>query len=115
MQPVKEMAADTGINPRILAGGQLATGFSRPPAREGCPSYETSPMACQTITPDQALDNVLAVFFADTPYGHFFGARDGMAPVHYLQIFLGDILYANDHPSVQARLLEASRLLLSSN
>lgn len=113
MRPVKEMSADRTFRPRILAGGQFATGFAREPAREGCPSDDRSSPACRSTTPEQALANVLAVFFADTPYGHFYGSRDGTAPVQYLQIYQGDILYANDHPPIQAKLLEASKRILS--
>ena len=75
------MAADTSCNPRILAGGEFSTGFSRDPAREGCPSDDRSSPACKSITAEQALNNVLGVFFAGTPNGHFYGAQDGMAPI----------------------------------
>ncbi len=109
MKEVKEMSADTRLNPRVLAGGEFSTSFSRDPAREGCPSDDKSSSACQSITPEQALANLLAVFFAGTPYGHFYGSQDGTAAVQYLQIYQEDILYANDHPPVQAKLLEASK------
>ena len=115
MRPVKAMSADMRFHPRVLAGGEFSTGFARDPAREGCLSDDKSSPACQSITPEQALANVLAVFFAGTPYGHFYGSPDGTAPVYYLQIYQDDILYANDHPPVQAKLLEASKLLLSSH
>jgi hypothetical protein len=115
MRPVKAMSADKRFNPRILGGGEFATGFARDPAREGCLSDDKSMPACQSVTPEQALTNVLAVFFAGTPFGHLYGSRDGSAPVQYLGIYLGDILYANDHAPVQAKLLEASKLILSSN
>jgi hypothetical protein len=114
MRPVKAMAMDRAFHPRVLAGGEFSTGFSRDPAREGCISDDRSSPACQSITPEEALTNVLAVFFAGTPYGHFYGSRDGTAPLHYLQIYQADILYANDHPPVQAKLAEASKRLLSS-
>jgi hypothetical protein len=115
MRPVKAMSADTRLNPRVLAGGEFSTGFSHRPALEGCLSDDKSSPACQSITPEQALDNVLAVFFAGTPYGHFYGSRDGAAPVQYLQIYQDDILYANSHPPVQAKLLEVSKRFLTSN
>ena len=108
------MSADTELNPRVLAGGEFSTGFSRDPAREGCLSDDKFSPVCQSITPEQALANVLAVFFTGTPYGHFYGSRDGTAPVYYLQIYQDDILYANGHPLVQAKLLEASKRTLSS-
>jgi hypothetical protein len=114
MRPVKEMSADTTLNPRVLAGGEFSTGFARDPSREGCLSDDKSSPACQSITPEQALANVLTVFFAGTPYGHFYGSQDGTAPVQYLQIYQDDILYANGRPSVQAKLLEASKRILSS-
>lgn len=113
--PVKAIAADTTLNPRVLAGGEFTTGFARDPARMGCPIGDESSAACQkSITPEQALTNVLAVFFAGTPYGHFYGSPDGPAPVQYLQIYQGDVLYANDHPAVQAQLLAASKRFLAS-
>jgi hypothetical protein len=115
MRPVKAISADTRFNPRVLAGGEFSTGFSRRPALEGCLSDDKSSPACQNITPEQALDNVLAVFFAGTPYGHFYGSRDGPAAVQYLQIYQDDILYANSHPPVQAKLLEAGKRFLSSH
>src|SRR5271165_1323940 len=76
MRPVKAMSADTRLNPRVLAGGEFSTGFSRRPAREGCVIDDPSSLDCQSVTPEQALDNVLAVFFAGTPYGHFYGSQD---------------------------------------
>ena len=114
MRLVKEMSADARLHPRVLAGGEFATGFARDPAMEGCLSDDKSSPACQSVTPEQALANVLAVFFAGTPYGYFYGSVDGPALVQYLQIYQGDILYANDHPPVQAKLLEASKRILSS-
>lgn len=114
MREVKEMSADTTLHPRVLAGGEFSTAFARDPAREGCLSQNKSSAVCQRITPEQALTNVLGVFFAGTPYGHFYGSPDGPAPVQYLQIYQEDILYANAHPPVQAKLLEASKRFLSS-
>ncbi len=115
MRPVKVMSADTRCNPRILAGGEFSTSFSRRPALEGCSSEDKSSPTCLSVTPEQALDNVLAVFFAGTPYGHFYGKQDGPASLQYLQIYQDDILYANSYPSVQGKLLEASKRFLSSN
>jgi hypothetical protein len=114
MQRVKEMAADGRIKPRVLAGGEFATGFARDPARQGCPIDNPLAPACQRTTPEQALANDLAVFFAGTRLGRFFGAQDGPAPIQYLQIYQGDVFYANEHPQAQAMLLEASRRILSS-
>jgi len=80
MRPVKAMALDTTLNPRVLAGGEFTTGFARDPARMGCPIGDKSSSACQSITPEQAFANVLAVFFAGTPYGHFYAHRTAELP-----------------------------------
>src|SRR5271167_356237 len=66
MRPATATAADKRLNPRVLAGGEFSTGYARDPAREGCPSDDRSSPACQSITPERALGNVLAVFFAGT-------------------------------------------------
>ena len=113
MRPVKETSADTTFYPRILGGGEFATGFARNPAREGCKIDDPSLPTCQSTTPEQALANVLAIFFAGTPYGHFYGSQDGRAPVQYLQIYQDDIVYANEHPTVQAMLMAASKRMFS--
>jgi hypothetical protein len=83
MRPVKAMSADTKLNPRVLGGGEFSTGFSRDPAREGCLSDDRSSPACQSVTPEQALANVLGVFFAGTPYGPFLWltGRHGSRPI----------------------------------
>ena len=115
MRPVKEMSADTTLHPRVLGGGEFATGFARNPAREGCKIDDPSSPTCQSTTAEQALANVLAVFFAGTPYARFYGvSRTAGLPLQYLQIYQDDILYANDHPPIQAMLLEASKRILSS-
>jgi hypothetical protein len=115
MREVKKMAADANLNPRVLGGGEFDTGFSRDPAREGCLSNDVTSPACKSTTPEQAFANVLGVFFAGTPYGHLYGSQDGPAPLQYLEIYNGDILYANSHPPVQAKLLEASTRFVHSN
>jgi hypothetical protein len=111
IRPVKESAAEF---PQLLVGGEFATGFARDPARQGCKNEDKTSYECRSITPEQALTNDLAVVFAGTPFGHFYGSEDGRSAFHYLQIYQGDIQYANEHPAAQALLLEASRRILSS-
>jgi hypothetical protein len=113
LRNLKQLSADATLSPRVLAGAQFGTSFSRFPQREGCPgSCDGTAPACRSITPDEALSNALAVYFDGTPAGHFFGAADGAAPLNYLQIYAEDIRYANAHPSIQAKLMEVSKRLL---
>jgi hypothetical protein len=71
-------------------------------------------MACPRVTrplarkspPEQTLANVLAVLFAATPHGKLFGAQNGNARLHDMQIYLGD--------AAQAELIKASKVLLSN-
>ncbi len=99
------------LNPQVLAGGEFGTAVSKDPTREGCLSEDKT--ACASLTSEQAFANALAAFFAGTPYGHLYGKQDGPVPVQYLQMYQADIVYANSHPKVQAKLLEASKRILS--
>jgi hypothetical protein len=109
---VKEMAQASG-SPHILAGAQFDTSFSRSPEKEGCAaSCDSQAAACKGVTPEQALRNVLSVYFDGTPVGDLYQGKKGTAPVDYLQIYAPDIRYASAHPTTQAILAEASQRLL---
>jgi hypothetical protein len=54
------------------------------------------PAAC-VMTPEQALYNVLGIFFDDTAVGDLYGEAQGNAPLNYLQIYAADIEYATAH------------------
>jgi hypothetical protein len=110
---VKEMASSGSYSPPILGGAQFDTSFSQKPANEGCKaSCKADAAACQSVTPAQALSNVLSVYFDGTPVGDQYGAAKGAARMNYLQIYEKDIEYANAQPAVQAVLEQASRQLL---
>lgn len=49
------------------------------------------------ISPEQALYNVLRVFFEGTPVASSFGGTPGPTPFNYLQIYAVDFLYAESH------------------
>ncbi len=109
---VKHMSADTSLSPRVLGGAQLDTSFSRSPAKEGCPaSCDEATPSCAGISPDQALANVLSVYFDDTPLGPVYGSTRGGASLNYLQVYAEDIHYANSHPTALAKLEEVSKRL----
>jgi hypothetical protein len=54
------------------------------------------PASC-VMSPEQALYNVLGVFFAGTAVGRLYGESQGNAPLNYLQIYATDIAYATAH------------------
>jgi len=111
---VKEMVSDSAFSPRVLGGAQFDTSFSKKPASEGCAaSCEATSADCQSVTPKDALVNVLKVYFDGTPEGGAFGASRGSAPMNYLQIYAPDITYAATQPAVQALLDRASQRLLA--
>jgi hypothetical protein len=111
---VKEMASDSGFSPRVLGGAQFDTSFSKKPANEGCAaSCEAASAECQSVTPKDALVNVLRVYFDGTPDGAAFGAPKGSTPMNYLQIYAPDITFASTQPAVQALLDQASQRLLA--
>ncbi len=100
-------------SPPILGGAQFNTSFSQKPAAEGCKaSCNAEAPVCQSITPAQALSNVLSVYFDGTPDGDLYGASKGAARMNYLQVYEKDIQFANTQPAVQAILEQASQQLL---
>jgi hypothetical protein len=106
---VKELSASSPI----LGGAQFNTSFSQKPAAEGCKaSCKAEAPVCQSVTPAEALSNVLSVYFDGTPDGALYGASRGAARMNYLQVYEKDILFANTQPAVQAILEQASRRLL---
>jgi hypothetical protein len=100
------LPGSTAVVSRMLGGLQLSKPFSgqkamtgnTPMQVEGCLS---APPSC-SMTPAQALVNVLTVYFAGTLVGVEYGALPAsnngtpvtVAPINYLQIWDTDILYA---------------------
>ncbi len=111
---VKQMSADGSFSPRMLGGAQFDTSFSQKPANEGCAaSCDAATLACRSVTPREALVNVLSVYFDGTPAGDLFGASKGQAQMNYMQIYAPDIAFAATEPAVQALLAQASQRLLA--
>jgi hypothetical protein len=110
---VKELSAIGSYSPAILGGAQFDTSFSQKPAAEGCKaSCDAAAPACGTVTPAEALSNVLSVYFDGTPVGDLYGASKGTAQLNYLQVYEKDIRFASTQPAVQAMLAQASQRLL---
>jgi hypothetical protein len=111
---VKELSLSAPYSPPVLAGAQFDTSFSQKPANEGCKaSCNAEAPACRSVTPAQALNNVLSVYFDGTPVGDQYGASKGAVRMNYLQIYEKDIRFAGTQPEVQAALEQASRQLLT--
>jgi len=83
---------------RVLGGLQFVGGFSTDTVGEGCNDPEGCPTN-DSISPEQALYNVMQVFFDGTTVGGAYGAKDsyGTLPLNYLQIYSVDVLYANSN------------------
>jgi hypothetical protein len=110
---VKELSASASYSPPILGGAQFDTSFSQKPANEGCPaSCDAEATECRSITPAQALPNVLSVYFDGTPDGNSYHALNGTARMNYMQIYEKDIQFANTQPAIQTILQQASQRLL---
>jgi hypothetical protein len=106
---VKELS----LSGPVLAGAQFDTSFSQKPNAEGCKaSCNKEAPVCQSVTPAQALSNVLAVYFDGTPTGGLYGAPKGSVRMNYLQIYEKDIEFASTQPAVQATLERVSHELL---
>ena len=106
---VKELS----LSAPVLAGAQFDTSFSQKPAAEGCKaSCDKEAAVCQSVTPAQALSNVLSVYFDGTPDGDLYGATKGAARMNYLQVYEKDIRFAATQPAIQATLEQVSRRLL---
>ena len=106
---VKELS----LSAPVLGGAQFDTSFSQKPSAEGCrASCDKDAPVCQSVTPAQALSNVLSVYFDGTPAGDLYGATKGAARMNYLQVYAKDIQFAATQPAIQATLEQASRRLL---
>ena len=83
--------------------------------REGKALCETTPThACCSLTPAQAVANVLSVFFSETDQAQIFNVPVGAAHMSYLQVYKDDILFANTNPSVQEQFTKAKTALLGT-
>ncbi len=60
------------------------------------------------ISPEQALYNVLRVFFDGTAAAGSFGGTPGSAPVNYVQIYNQDIKYATAHGNAPAQVVKTN-------
>ncbi len=60
------------------------------------------------IPPEQALYNLLNVYFDGTPSATPFGGTQGTAPLNYLQVYPDDIQYAELNANAPAQVVEGS-------
>jgi hypothetical protein len=86
-------------SPRFLGGAEFDFAVSDPNniVQEGCSTYPNI-SNCGSLTPEEAANNVLLVFFYGTPVAPFYGGVRGPAPIQYLELDYVDIQYAQMNP-----------------
>jgi hypothetical protein len=65
------------------------------------------------LSPEQALYNVLKVYFDRTAAAASFGGSAGTTPLNYLQIYAADFLYADAHVHAPQQVVEAGGAIVS--
>jgi hypothetical protein len=86
LRSLELLSSDSTISPAILGGAQFNTSVVKQPEVEGASSVR-----------EQALFNVLGVFFANTANGNYYCQDVGTVPLSYLQIYDTDFVYAANH------------------
>ena len=92
------LPGSSNVVSQVLGGLQLHSGIAANPQSEGC----NQPGGCPTnapISPQQALYNILQVYFDGTPLGGSYFVSSNGLPLNYLQIYSADVLYANTNDS----------------
>jgi hypothetical protein len=86
---------------RVLGGLQTGGTITPNADTEGCNQFGGG---CTNLSPEQAIYNVLTVFFDGTPVGSNYGSPYGTPPIitsnlplNYLQLYNEDVSYANDN------------------
>jgi hypothetical protein len=67
------------------------------------------------MSPEQALYNVLKVYFDGTAVASFFGGTPGATPFNYLQIYAVDFVYAEVHAHAPEQVVEAGGATVSTS
>ena len=65
--------------------------------------------SCCRLTPEQALKNILRVYFDNTRFGPEYGGQPGESVLNYLQIYASDIEYAGKSPEFQTILNQVKK------
>jgi hypothetical protein len=81
--------------PAVCVPTVCFAGFERPTLPTGT-TFGQIP-AKDLIPPEQALYNLLNIYFDGTPAASSFGGTPGSTPLNYVQIYAEDIVYATDH------------------
>jgi uncharacterized protein (TIGR03437 family) len=78
-------------------------------------SYKIFPNvpAADLLSPEQALYNLLNIYFDGSPAASFFGGTQGTAPLNYLQLYSQDIQYAEANLNAPAMVTEGGGTIVS--
>jgi hypothetical protein len=88
------LSGTSNVVSRVLGGLQLDSAIAANPQLEGC----NQPGGCPTnapISPQQAIYNILQVYFDGTALGGSYFVVSNNLPLNYLQIDSADVFYAN--------------------
>jgi uncharacterized protein (TIGR03437 family) len=66
------------------------------------------------LSPEQALYNLLNIYFDGSPAASFFGGTPGTVPLNYLQLYSQDIQYASANVNAPAHVTEAGGVTVST-
>lgn len=82
------------LHPQFLGGAEFDFQATLLIQRQGCARY---PIDCKYLTPEQGTFNTLTVFFDGTPdWSDWAGTVSGFAPMQFVSVSYGDVLYAED-------------------
>jgi hypothetical protein len=100
--PPKKFASPDDVPVADIPAACLNPANTKSLAAMGFTNFDQKTEAPYLISPEQALYNVLKVFFDGTNQGSYFSASNGTAPLNYVQVYGPDIDYATANSSNKA-------------
>jgi hypothetical protein len=97
--PPEKYASPDDVPVADIPAACLTPAHTKSLAAMGFSYFDQNTEAPYLISPEQALYNVLKVFFDETNQGSYFSATNGTAPLNYVQIYGPDIDYATKNSS----------------
>jgi hypothetical protein len=105
-------AAEADLSPACIPQACLAPGVT-PASLAGYSKFSQVP-ATDLIPPEQALYNVLNVYFNGTPAASSFGGIPGTTPLNFLQAIDKDVQYAQMNVNAPAQVVETGGATVST-
>jgi hypothetical protein len=105
-------APEADLSPACIPQACLAPGVTTA-SLAGYSKFSQVP-ATDLIPPEQALYNVLNVYFNGTPAASSFGGTTGTTPLNYLQAIDKDVQYAQTNANAPAQVVETGGVTVST-